>query len=263
MISVCSGKKPLYYVFTVLIIGLLMSGLSVTVLAEGEQIIAQLDQMMRADVKVMEQQMILYNASGQQRTRELSMSSSRQDGVDSMLVRFTAPADVRGTGLLMVNDDMWLYMPALGRVRRIAGHAKQGNFMGSDFSYADMEQIAGKGFSNDFTVTKEDEQVLTEHVAYVLYLDPKVESDYSFLRMWVDSKRYLPLRIEYYDQNDQLLKVLTTSDYQLVDERWTAKTLQMENIQSSSKTVMHVKQVQFDIVLDPNVFTTRNLERGL
>ena len=107
----------------------------------GSEIIAQVDQMMQSDSKIMQERMIIANAQGQQRTREIQAWNKRSPGGDNMLIRFLAPADVSGTSFLMTGDDMWLYLPALGKVRRIAGHARKGSFMGSDLSYEDMESL--------------------------------------------------------------------------------------------------------------------------
>ncbi len=113
-----------------LILGLLVALASSAAGASGEEILARLDETMQSNSREVVQKMTLVSAKGQERTRQVQMWSK----TDRMLVRFLAPADVAGTGLLSVGDDMWLYLPALGRVRRIAGHAKKGSCMGTDLS---------------------------------------------------------------------------------------------------------------------------------
>src|SRR5690554_4570929 len=118
----------------------------------GNEVLGNLDETMKADSKVMEQEMLLYTRSGSVRNRDVKLWNKLDtDGNRKMLVRFTAPANIAGTSFLSVDDDMWLYMPALGKVKRIAGSAKQGNFMGSDLSYEDMEALGSTGFQNDYT----------------------------------------------------------------------------------------------------------------
>lgn len=230
----------------------------------GPELLRQVDETMGSDSRTMSQRMTLFSASGQQRTRELMMQNKRTATEDNMLARFLAPADVRGTGLLMAQDDMWLYLPALGRSRRIAGHAKQGDFMGSDFSYKDMEQFGSVGFGVDYQAELHGMQELAEEAVYVLELLPKNEEvDYARLNMLVDKERLIPRKIEYFDQEGSLWKVLTTDDLKEVDGRWVAHRIEMQDVQKGTKTVLEVTEVEFGVDIPDSVFTTRHLERGI
>src|SRR5690554_2730633 len=127
-------------VFNLLVMVLWMGTVEVLALT-GEEVLGNLDEIMKVDNKVMEQEMVLYTATGSERSRDVRVwNKTDEDGAKKMLLRFIAPANIAGTSFLIVDDDMWLYMPALGKVKRIAGSAKQGNFMGSDLSYEDMEK---------------------------------------------------------------------------------------------------------------------------
>jgi outer membrane lipoprotein-sorting protein len=178
---------------------------------------------------------------------------------DRMLVRFLAPADVAGTGLLSVGDDMWLYLPALGRVRRIAGHAKKGSFMGTDLSYEDMEEFGKTGFAAAYS----PELIKMEEEFYLLRLTPRSQDrGYQYLEMKVCRERFLPLRIEYYAPDGSLAKVLTTMDFQEVQGRPTASKLIVEDVAKGSKTILEQLQVDFEPDMDEEIFSTRYLERG-
>lgn len=249
----------------VLVVGLLsFVSYGVWAAPSGSEVLANVDQAMKAESKVMSQTMTLITASGQQRTRELQMWSKQNPSGDQMLARFLAPADVRGTGILMNAEDMWLYLPALGRVRRVASHAKKGSFMGSDLSYDDMEQLGSKGFCQDFEASLLGEEVLEGADTYLLQLRPVNEdSDYLYLKMWVDRQVWLPRKIEYFGEKDTVLKVLTTWDLQQIEGRWVAQQMIMEDQQKGSKTVLDVQEVSFAVELDDALFSTRTLERGL
>ncbi len=228
------------------------------------EIITQVDLTMGSDSKTMTQEMTLVSASGASRTREIQLQNRRTGEQDAMLVRFLAPADVRGTGLLMTGDDTWLYLPALGRSRRIAGHAKKGDFMGSDLSFDDMEQLGMTGFGSKFAPTLLRTEEFQGIQTYVLELSPlDSESDYSKLVMWVDQERFLPRKIEYVDLEGKLLKVLHNEDIQDVAGRWVALAMEMENVQQGTKTMLKVSGVEFDVDIADSVFTVRSLERGL
>lgn len=258
-------KKTL---ITVLTIGFIVGsfGLAAGLAAEltADQILAEVDVTMGSDSKIMSQQMTLISSSGQERTREIQLQNKRTTDKDFMLVRFLAPSDVRGTGLLMDDDDTWLYLPALGRSRRIAGHAKKGSFMGSDLSYDDMEQLGMTGFGASFTPVLLHSEALGDTETYVMELHPTdSDSEYSKLVMWVDQQRFLPRKIQYMDLDGQLLKVLHNEGIQEVDGRWLASTMEMENVQEGTKTLLQVSDVEFNVDISDSIFTVRSLERGI
>src|SRR4029079_15195676 len=105
-----------------------------------------------------ELRMKLYDRRGRVRDRALSLLTLRRSSGDKTLIRFTYPNDIRGTGFLVWEhpqgeDERFLFLPSLGRVRRIAGSEAQESFVGSDFSY---EDIGGREF-DDYTYTLVDE----------------------------------------------------------------------------------------------------------
>lgn len=256
-------KKTYIFLF---ILGLILGSCGIGFAAglTASEILEKVDTVMASDSKIMTQQMTLVSSSGQERTREIQLQNKRTESKDLMLVRFLSPSDVRGTGLLMDDEDTWLYLPALGRSRRIAGHAKKGSFMGSDLSYDDMEQLGMTGFSNDFVATLLRSEVLLGTETYVLELEPQDnDSDYSKLVMWVDQERFLPRKIEYVDTNGQLLKVLHNESLREVDGRWIASAMEMQNVQEGTKTLLRVSDVEFDVAISDSIFTVRSLERGL
>jgi outer membrane lipoprotein-sorting protein len=229
----------------------------------GSEVIARVDAMMQSEGKILQERMIISNAAGQQRTREIQAWNKRSMDKDNMLVRFLSPADVAGTGFLMAGDNMWLYLPALGKVRRIAGHARKGSFMGSDLTYEDMEELGSTGFAFDYDAKLIGNGEVADEAAYALELWPKTQnSSYQKLSMWVSQKTYLPRRIEYYDKDGELLKILTTAKVHAVQDRWVAGEMQMSNVQTGTKTTLEIKGVTFQEEIDDSIFSTRYLERG-
>ena len=229
----------------------------------GLEIIAQVDETMQSDSKIIQERMIIANAAGQQRTREIQAWNKRSGDIDHMLVRFLAPADVAGTSFLMSDDDMWLYLPALGKVRRIAGHARKGSFMGSDLSYEDMESLGSIGFAVDYEAKLMGQGKMADEDVYILELvSRETGASYSKLDMWVSQETFLPRRIEYYDNDGKLLKALSTYEIREVQGRWVAGKMQMQNVQTGTKTTLEVTDVEFQVDIDDDIFTTRSLERG-
>ena len=229
----------------------------------GQEVLENMDETMRADNKYMEQEMVLVSSRGSERSREIATWSRVEAGNEQMLVRFLAPADVAGTGLLMEDDDMWLYLPELNNTRRIAGSSKQGDFMGSDLSYEDMEALGTAGFGNDYQAELVEVVEFEGHEAYKLELIPVNDGvAYSNLEVKVDSEFWLPLKIDYYEDGE-LVKTLLTFDHAELDGRWTAQMLEMTDHESGSQTRLILNEVDYNTEIDPGVFTTRNLERGL
>ncbi len=230
----------------------------------GPQILAKVDEMMGAQSKVMTQNMTIVAANGQERTREMQMWSRQMQGGDEMLAKFLAPADVRGTGILMKDDDMWLYLPALGRTRRVAAHAKKGSFMGSDLTFDDMEQLGSRGFSPFYRSELVGEGEVSDSECFILELTPLQEDNaFSRLTMWVDKNIFLPRQIEYYNEGGELQRRLSTYNLSAEAGRWQAERMVMEDLLKGSKTILVIKEVSFDQDLDAALFTTRSLERGI
>ena len=230
----------------------------------GEAVLDKMDATMKAERKYMEEEMVLVTASGAERSRAVAVWNKNVGEEEMMLVRFLGPANVKGTGFLMKNDEMWLYLPALGKVKRIAGSAKQGSFMGSDLSYEDMEALGSAGFSATHQVKAFKETKSEGTAVYQLDLVPlDPESSYSKLEILVHQELYLPLQIIYHGRDGLAMKKLTTFEHQQVDGRWVAGRLQMEDLKKGSKTVLKVNKVDFNPAVDDSVFSTRYLERGI
>ena len=160
-------------------------------------------------------QMTLVNASGQKSVRDLLMKTLEGKNGDKTISTFLSPADVKGTKVLGHehidrDDDQWLYLPALKRVKRIASRNKSGSFMGSEFSYEDI----GNQNYQKYTYDGEPEIVkFNEKECYKSARIPKDKnSGYTKQISWVDTKDFLIQKVEYYDRKGELLKTAVFSD---------------------------------------------------
>nr|WP_243448558.1 outer membrane lipoprotein-sorting protein [Candidatus Thiosymbion oneisti] len=138
-------------------------------------------------------------------------------GEDRLTLYFTAPADVRGVAFQSINydedtgteDDQWMYLPAFRQVRRIATTDKRGSFMGSEFSYYDLDKLRVHDYRQRLTG---EEKVLGRR-CWVIERIPKGEriiakTGYHKTRVWVDKEVHVVLRQTYYDAKDVLFKEL-------------------------------------------------------
>ncbi|MCP4727921.1 MAG: outer membrane lipoprotein-sorting protein, partial [bacterium] len=170
----------------------------------GAQIMEKVDTRSIPVDSRMETVMKLIDKRGSVRERTLK---SYRFGDDKQIMWFLAPADVKGSSFLRHSyddrdDDMWLYLPSFGKVRRIASHAKKGSFMGSDFTYEDM----GDRKLKDYTYKLTGEETVGERECWIVESVPNkgVVTDYTKIVSWVWKDEYMPLKEEFYDKRNQL-----------------------------------------------------------
>lgn len=230
---------------------------------DGEQVLKNLEASRQAEAHQMKMKMELYSSSGDMRSRTMNNYQLEGD-VDRSLIQFTEPADIRGTAFLLLDDqsnnqeDMYLYLPALGGVRKISGSQKNGSFVGSDLTYSDISIFSGANFTENYRaeITAEDKEIVE---LYLEIIDPDI--DYSYGKMWVRKDLWLAKKIEYYDQYEELIKVINLSDFDEIDGSRLARRIEVENVKKGSRTVLEMLEVEFNPELDPNIFTTRYLQR--
>jgi outer membrane lipoprotein-sorting protein len=221
----------------------------------GDEVLRRAENVMNAPKdRMMEEKMTLLKSGGSK--KELTIVIY-QKGVDKRLIVFLSPADVKGVGFLSLTENtMYLYMPAFRKIRRIASHIKNEEFMGTDFSYEDLSETR---FTDEYyaTLVKEEDNV------YVLELTPKPEADvsYSKQRMWVDKKTFFPVKTEYFSKNDVLIKRLTSENVEKVDGYWVPMKMTMVTLKSGHRTILETTEVKHDSGISDKFFTTRNLKK--
>jgi outer membrane lipoprotein-sorting protein len=212
--------------------------------------------------------MTLVNRAGQKSERQLRVQTlevlDANDG-DKSLVVFDQPRDIKGTALLSYShilepDDQWLYLPALKRVKRISSNNKSGPFVGSEFAYEDM--VSQELQKYDYKWLRDEPCGSLE--CFVVQLRPRYEnSGYTRQVTWYDKDEYRPVKIEYFDRKDALLKRLTFNDYrQYLGKYWRAHDLLMVNQQSGKQTRVVIESIEFQTGLTEADFTRSSLERA-
>ena len=209
-------------------------------------------------------EMILINASGQKSVRDMEMKTLEGENGDKSISTFLSPADVKGTKTLTHehidrDDDQWLYLPALKRVKRIASRNKSGSFMGSEFSYEDI------GNQNYQKYTYEGEAKEVELNGVKCYKVSRVPTDknsgYTKQIIWVDTTNFLIQQVEYYDRKKELLKTATFSDYKQIDGIWRVGKIEMRNHQNDKSTILIWKEEKIKAGLSDKEFNKRTLKQ--
>ena len=213
---------------------------------------------------VSQTEMVLINASGQTSVRQLEMKTLEGKHGDKTISTFLTPADVKGTKTLghqhlNRDDDQWLYLPALRRVKRIASRNKSGSFMGSEFSYEDIGNQNYEKFTYDAKVEEVD---LNGERCYKGMRIPKDQnSGYTKQVSWVAKGTFLLKQVEYYDRKSELLKTAVFSDYKQIDGVWRVGKIVMTNHQNDKSTELIWKEDKVHMGLTDRAFNKRMLKR--
>jgi outer membrane lipoprotein-sorting protein len=240
--------------------------LTTCLFAEGptaNEIITKVNDLMNQESMKAKMTMTITTSGGDKRTFEY-LSYSKNRGEKNLLV-YQAPRRVRGQKMLMLNnaDDIWAYFARTKRVRKLATHAKRQKMEGSDFSYEDMG--ANNSFLTDFNSTKIKEEKKEGYDCWVVELAKKSTSSsgYSKMVMWIIKENYLPIAIDYYDEDNpnRIDKTLVQSQIKLIDGIPTGMKYTMTNRNDDSDTIMVLNEVEYNVQLDDMLFTERGLKK--
>ena len=214
----------------------------------------------------------LISAGGQQRIRQTqSWTKLREDGVSNMrLTRFLSPPDVRGTSTLTIenpsaDDDIWIYLPALKRVRRLLASNKKDSFVGTDFSYGDII-----GFKvEDWRHSILRQESVDGNLCFVVDSTPATPtaveiSGYSRRLQWIRVDNFITVRGQYFDTGGRLWKIFSASDLRVVDQirnRWQPMRMDSRDVQSEHETIIQLQNFRANQGLSVDMFNARALER--
>jgi len=210
--------------------------------------------------------MTLLNRQGDSSTREIRSQTLEITGDgDKSLTIFDTPRDLKGTAFLTFShiegaDDQWLYLPALKRVKRISSRNKSGPFMGSEFAYEDMSSQEVAKYTYKYLRDEPCGEALTCFVSERYPTDQF--SGYTKQVIWLDKEEYRPIKIDFYDRKDALLKTLTLSEYQqYLEKYWRPHKLEMVNHQTGKKSIVNSSNYQFKTGLTESDFHKSKLKR--
>ena len=210
--------------------------------------------------------MILKNKHGKKSTRKIRTRTLEvTDDGDKSLSIFDTPRDVKGTAFLSFShkvgdDEQWLYLPALKRVKRINSRNKSGSFMGSEFAYEDIASQEVEKYTYRHLREEELNGVLC-YVGESYPVDTK-NSGYTKRITWMDTAEYRVFKVDYYDRKQSLLKTLTVDGYQqYLGKYWRASSMEMVNHQSGKSTTLLWDNYTFQTGLSDNDFSATSLKR--
>jgi outer membrane lipoprotein-sorting protein len=209
--------------------------------------------------------MDVIDKKGTVRSKKFLMRKIGGLGNSKTLARFTDPPEVRGVGLLSINeggtaDRQWLYTPAIQRVRRIAAQERRQRFIGTDFTNEDMAERV----LDDFTYKLLGEgEVIDERKTYKIEARPVSpdKSQYSYIYLWVPQDAPYTVLAEMYDKQGQKQRVMKASNLEKISGIWVARRVEVSTPADGTKTILTLEDVRFNTGLKEDMFTQQALER--
>lgn len=204
------------------------------------------------------------------RNRELIMHSLRKDdGTEMSMMRFTAPSDVQGSGFLTISysegqEENWIYLPALGRERRIVSDERGGNFMGSDFTIEDISQTLDDYDHKLLEILSESDKEI--YIVETTPLNEKIAEQVGFSRRlsYIDKDREHIIKSETFNDNGEMIKLLEIIEtVEISDGVYIPAKLVMNDLETGGKTELIYDNIEINIGLSSNDFSRRQLSRPL
>jgi hypothetical protein len=239
----------------------------------GRAIMDLVDARDDGDDAVTDMEMVLIDKRGKERVRRIRTYGKDKGEDDQTIMFFLSPADVKNTGFLTFDyddpdrdDDQWLYLPALKKTKRIASGDKSGSFMGSDFTYSDMNSLILERY--EFTLMKETDidGVKVWQVEAIPNEKAIDETGYTKSISFVRQDNHVVVRAVSWVKKGNKLKYFEVHNLEEIDGIWTATKLSMTTKKGKStlhKTVLNMSNIKYGQDLDEGMFSVRRLEKGL
>lgn len=234
----------------------------------GSEVMQKVIDTQKVNSSAMDIRMILVDKDGDTSSRRIQTLILNENNLTKTITLFLEPASIRNTRFLTVEnegraDDQWIFLPSLRKVKRIASGEKDGSFMSSDFSYSDMGSSGNSVDDSIQTILREEKY--NGRNCYVVESIPKTGTDKNYGRYitWVDKISWLTLKVEFFSKDGRTkIKELNSEDIVKEAGHWIAKKITMETLENGHRTILEIKQVKYDISLNPGYFTTTFLETG-
>ncbi len=263
--------------FTTLMAGLCVVGMALSAMAQeldGPAIGRLVDARDEGTTLRQTMTMRLIGRNGAERTRETVVLRRQDPDADRTAIYFLEPTNVKGTAFLTYDyqdesqaDDRWLYLPAIRRVRRISAADRGDYFLGTDFTYQDIQNSTKFPLDDyDFVLTgTEDVLGVT---AYKVDITPKSdqiakELGYSRVVALINPHNWMPFKADYWDTNHNFMKTIKLEDQHQVGEIWTVGKITATNHKTGHSTQLIYSNIQYNTDIPDRQLTQRGLQRGL
>lgn len=223
----------------------------------GDWILQKIDENIGSDNKISQGKMIIHGRRGS-RTIE---SKSWIQGDDKSFTEFLAPPREKGTKMLKIGDELWMYSPSTDRTIRISGHMLRQSVMGSDLSYEDL--MEDRRLQNDYDAEVVGEENMGDRPCWILQLTSKREDvAYHSRKIWVDKERFVSLREERYAKSGKLIKTTQVKNVRRIENRWFPVDMVFKDeLKAGKGTEFIIDSVEFNADIPDYIFSKASLRR--
>jgi len=226
---------------------------------DPRQIILEVQKRQHSDSQRYEGTLEVISQGNQVATKRWTYQRIGSFGNSKAILRFTAPAEVKGVGLLIVNhpdraSDQWMWRPAIGRDQRIALQDRSTRFFGTDFSFEDLEER---------DVDQYDYKLLADEGAtWKIESRPRKSSQYAYSYFWIKKDNYTFVRIEAYSKKG-LVRTIDYKDQEQIQGIWTARVTEVYDVARKSRTILKYEKLDYNLPMKDDDFTLQALRREL
>ena len=244
----------------------IVAGFSANAQLTGTEIVEKAYNRATGDDQTSTLTMTLTNKQGKQRVRKIKQFTKDFGDVEKSIMFFQSPADVKNTSFMNwsydsdKSDDQWIYLPALKKTKRISSDSKSDYFMGSDFTYDDLGDRKLEADTHKLL----REETVDGNACYVVESVSKDE-DYMYSKTitWIIKESFIGYQKEFYDEDEDLLKILSIKKYEEVSGFLIITNSEMKNVQKDHKTSMILSDVKINTGVSASKFTERMMTRGM
>jgi len=210
---------------------------------DGRAIMERVDAAQYAENSMTKMSMHIYDSIHSNTSRDYYIQSLSRKGDQETFMEFVAPRSIKGMKILSLDEEVRIYFPSTGRVRRITGSGKSGSVggLGGDFSYEDM---SGGDRVSDYEFTLLEESGSQWKIEGI-----PIDEDISYSRVlfYIDRQKLLPVKIEYFTAEDGHTKTMQADRIEKVSGKFTPMLITMENHEEQKKTVIKVHETDFTV----------------
>ena len=251
---------------SILVAMFLFASINSTAQLTGKQIVDKSYNIATGDDQTSILTMTLINKNGKKRVRKIKQFTKDFGNVEKKIMFFQSPADVKNTSFMNwsydndKSDDQWIYLPALKKTKRLSSDSKSDYFMGSDFTYDDL---------GDRKLDADKHKLLREETVdgFKCYVVESVSKDedymYSKTITWINKANFVGVKKEFYDEDADLLKILSIKSTKKISGFWVITQSEMKNVQKNHKTNISLSNIVINSGVSDSKFTERMMTRGL
>jgi outer membrane lipoprotein-sorting protein len=263
MAIMMSRRRHVHWMIAATLVCAALPDAAIRAADNAREIVAEAQRRTDAESQRYEGLLQVFDAKGKISDKRWAFERLGSHGQSKSILRFTAPAEVKGVALLVVNhpdraSDQWMWTPAIERDRRIALQDRSTRFFGTDFSFEDLEERDVDQY--DYALLGDD--TVDGAACWRIESTPKKTktSQYTRSTVWIRKDNYALARIENYVK-DKAVRRLNYSNIQNVQGIWTARQLEMSDLTRGSRTRLTLDNLHYNVPLKDENFTLQALRR--